>query len=295
MSTREVDVREVNTREAAAGRTPVAAGTGHELTYVYAVGRDDSALRRTVGRLSGVEGHGLRLIDAEGLVALVSTVPSDVFGERALRVLLEDLTALEAIARAHHGVVDAAFAETVVLPLRLATVYSDDSRVVAMLTEERRRFEELLAGLDGHVELGVKVYADPGAAEPAADPPRPAAASAPPSGPGRAYLAQRRARRRRTEDLYRAAGDIAAEATAVAGELARARAVHRPQQGELAGRAGENLTNEAYLVAVGEVDRFRERVGALSRRAPGVHVEVTGPWAPYSFATPDTTGDEVGS
>ncbi|MFF8609709.1 GvpL/GvpF family gas vesicle protein [Streptomyces sp. NPDC015346] len=292
----------MSTYEGTAVRTPGTGDTGHdrhehgghELTYVYAVGRDDGALGRVVGRLSGVDGHGLRLIDGAGLVALVSTVPSDVFGERALRVLLEDLTALEAMARAHHTVVDAAFAETVVLPLRLATVYSGDDRVVAMLTEERRRFEELLAELDGHVELGVKVSVDPGAAEPA-EPAEVSTASAAPSSPGRAYLAQRRAQRHRTQDLYRAAGDIAAEAAAVAGEFARARAVHRPQQGELASGAGENLTNEAYLVAVEDVDRFRERVGALSRRAPAVRVEVTGPWAPYSFATPDTSGDEVAS
>ncbi|MBT2442950.1 GvpL/GvpF family gas vesicle protein [Streptomyces sp. ISL-36] len=281
----------MSTYERTPRETPGFAGTGPELTYVYAVGRDDGALRRPLGRLTGVHGHDLRLIRGDGLVAPVSSVPSDVFGERALRALLEDLPALEAMARAHHAVVDAAFAETVVLPLRLATVYRDDSRVVAMLAEQRRRFEELLAELDGNVELGVKVYVDPNAARSREEPPPPEASAAP-SGPGRAYLAQRRARRRSTQDLYRTAGAIAAEATAVARAFARAGVAHRPQQGELSHRPGENLSNEAYLVAAGDAERFREQVGALAGRAPGVHIEVTGPWAPYSFATPDMAGDE---
>ncbi|MGW7428303.1 GvpL/GvpF family gas vesicle protein [Streptomyces sp. NPDC054861] len=268
------------------------AEAGAELTYVYAVGRDDGGLRRTAAGMTGVDGHALRLTGVDGLVALVSTVPADVFGEQALRAQLEDLARLEAIARAHHAVVVAAFAETVVLPLRLATVYRDESRVVALLTEERHRFTDLLAGLDGHVELGVKIYADPDAVPAPAEPPAPEAAAGSAS-PGRAYLAQRRARRRTTQDLYRAAGDVAAEAAHLAEGLARARAVHRPQQGELSRHRGENLSNEAYLVPVESVDRFREDVGGLDGRTPGVHVEVTGPWAPYSFATPDGVGGDA--
>lgn len=296
MSTRE------RTRETAAALGTASDGSETTLTYVYAVGRDDGALRGVAGRLAGVDGHELGLIgggwgDGGGLVALVSSVPADVFGESALRAQMEDLGRLEEIARAHHAVIDAAFAETVVLPLRLATVYLDERRVVAMLTEQRPPFERLLAELDGHVELGVKVYADPAAVSTLTAATAPAAtvppeAPAAPASPGRAYLARRRAQRRGTQDLYRAAGDIAAEARSVAESLSRARAVHRPQQGELSRHRGENVSNEAYLVATEDADRFRERVGDLALRAPGVHVEVTGPWAPYSFATAETGRDE---
>ncbi|MFJ8666144.1 GvpL/GvpF family gas vesicle protein [Streptomyces sp. NPDC093600] len=291
MSTQE------RTRETAAALGTASDGSETTLTYVYAVGRDDGVLRGVAGRLAGVDGHELGLIggggwgDGGGLVALVSSVPADVFGESALRAQMEDLGRLEEIARAHHAVIDAAFAETVVLPLRLATVYLDERRVVAMLTEQRLPFERLLAELDGHVELGVKVYADPAAVSTLTAPTPPEAPAAPAS-PGRAYLARRRAQRRGTQDLYRAAGDIAAEARSVAESLSRARAVHRPQQGELSRHRGENVSNEAYLVATEDADRFRERVGDLALRAPGVHVEVTGPWAPYSFATAETGGDE---
>lgn len=196
---------------------------------------------------------------------------------------MEDLDRLEAVARAHHAVVDAAFAETSVLPMRLATVYLDDTRVADMLVRQRSEFQELLGRLEGHVELGVKVYADPRTA--AATAPAPAAATPSGGGAGRAYLRQRQAQQRDSQDVYRAASDLAARAARLAEGVASSRAVHRPQQGQLAARAGVNVANEAYLVPREHVAQLHRALAALAGGAPGVSIEVTGPWAPYSFAT----------
>ncbi|WP_234315323.1 GvpL/GvpF family gas vesicle protein [Streptomyces globisporus] len=254
---------------------------GEEMSYVYALGRvGEPALQDAVARLAGVDGRALRLVESAGLAAVVSSVPSGAFGEQGLRTQLEDMARLEAIARSHHAVVDAAFAVTTVLPMRLATVYLDDARVAEMLTAQRGRFLDLLARLDGHVELGVKVYADADAVTP----PEPEAVAVAES-PGRAYLQRRRAQRRGVQDLHRAAAGAAEEAVRVAEGLSRARVVHRPQQGGLASARGENVANEAYLVPTGEVGRFMSALGASADATPGVRVEVTGPWAPYSFAT----------
>ncbi|MGW6563875.1 GvpL/GvpF family gas vesicle protein [Streptomyces sp. NPDC054975] len=263
------------------------------VVYVYGIGRDDADVRRLAERVSGVDGHAVGLVAAGGLVALTSVVPADVFDEAALRRQLEDLARLEEIARSHHAVIDAAFAESVVLPLRLATVYLDESRVADMLVRHRAPFTELLAWLEGHVELGVKVHADPEARTAAGAPPEEPSASTRATSPGRAYLEQRRQHRRSTEDLYRSAGAVAVEVTKVAQERARAAVVHRPQQGELSGRRGVNIANHAYLVPMGAEERFREDVEAVARSVPGVRVEVTGPWAPYSFATPAVEEPDV--
>ncbi|MEU0405002.1 GvpL/GvpF family gas vesicle protein [Streptomyces sp. NPDC006197] len=256
---------------------------GEEMSYVYALGRvGEPALRDAVARLAGVDGRALRLVESAGLAAVVSSVPSGAFGEQGLRAQLEDMARLEVIARSHHAVVDAAFAGTTVLPMRLATVYLDDVRVAEMLTARRGRFLDLLARLDGHVELGMKVYADAGAVAP---PEAEGEAEAVAESPGRAYLRRRRAQRRSAQDLHRAAAGAAEEAVRVAEGLSRARVVHRPQQGGLAPARGENIANEAYLVPTGEVGRFMAALGASADATPGVRVEVTGPWAPYSFAT----------
>nr|WSW69491.1 GvpL/GvpF family gas vesicle protein [Streptomyces sp. NBC_00995] len=263
--------------------TPSHASSGlpgpgtEEMTYVYAVGRDDPVLHELASRLPGVDGRPLRPVSGGGLCALVSPVPADAFSERGLAEQMEDLDRLETVARAHHAVVDAVFADASVLPMRLATVYLDDVRVADMLVRRRADFDELLGRLEGHAELGVKVYADP----------RTAAAPAPDTGAptGRDYLRQRRASRRNTQDAYRAASEVAARAARLAQGAAASRVVHRPQQGQLASRPGVNVANEAYLVPRSHTGQLGRELKALADGVPGVSVEVTGPWAPYSFAT----------
>ncbi|WP_199831215.1 GvpL/GvpF family gas vesicle protein, partial [Streptomyces noursei] len=69
------------------------------------------------------------------------------------------------------------------------------------------------------------------------------------------------------------------------GELPRhaeAGPVHRPQDARLSGVPGVNVLNAAYLVDRERSEEFVELVEAASE--PGVRVELTGPWAPYSFA-----------
>ena len=48
----------------------------------------------------------------------------------------------------------------------------------------------------------------------------------------------------------------------------------------------------AYLVDADRAEELAAQAGRLEAEAPGVRVEVTGPWAPYSFALPD--GEEPG-
>ncbi|MGW8728060.1 GvpL/GvpF family gas vesicle protein [Streptomyces sp. NPDC055808] len=260
-----------------------------QLWYVYAVGRADQAMRDVARGATGLYGEPLRIIECEGLAVLASPVPAVDFHEQALKNQLEQLDRLETLARIHDGVVAQAGARTTVLPMRLATVYVDTERVAEMLRQGSDEFGSLLDHLTGHQEWGVKVYALPVPAVPpsssAAEEP---AASGAPVSPGRAFLQQRRAQRRSRQDTFRAAGAVAARVAETAALYARDRVAHRPQQGgPLATKAGENISNEAYLVPSGRAETFRAELTALGDAAAGVHVEVTGPWAPYSFATPD--------
>ncbi|GAA2459775.1 GvpL/GvpF family gas vesicle protein [Streptomyces macrosporus] len=255
------------------------------MAYAYAVACDAEGLPEAVSGLRGVGGAPVRLVrgDSGGpLVAAVSAVPARDFHEEALRENLEDLDWLEAVARSHHGVIEALAARTTVLPLRLATVYLDDERVRSMLDAHRDTFADRLSRLAEHVEWGVKVYVEPPETEDTA--PEPAAE--PGLGPGRSYLRRRRAQRHSREDVYRAAGLAVERVEAVAADHAVDRARHRVQQGVLAGGQGENVANDAYLVPLDRAERFRDGAVRAADGLPGVRVEVTGPWAPYSFAAP---------
>ncbi|WP_367125947.1 GvpL/GvpF family gas vesicle protein [Streptomyces phytohabitans] len=268
-----------------------APDTGR-LSYAYAVGRATPELEIALGPATGMDGAPLRTVAAHGLAAVVCDVPEAAYGERALRARLEDLGELEELARAHHSVVESLARGATVLPLRLATVYLDDVRVAAMLRDAGPELAALLGRLEGRVEWGVKVYADPSAAaSPSAGTTRPdtpdaPAPEAPAESPGRAYLRQRRAQRTARDEAHRTAQEAVRRALAAAAEYAEDRVTHRPQQGELATGSGQNLANEAFLVARDRSEEFRAAVEEADRGLPGVRIEVTGPWAPYSFATP---------
>ncbi|MFG2138284.1 GvpL/GvpF family gas vesicle protein [Streptomyces sp. NPDC048650] len=260
------------------------------ITYVYGAVRDaDGLLAEELSGLRGVAGTPVHLVRAEHggeVVAAVSPVPAQDFQEAALKAHLEDLDWLESVARAHHGVIEALAARTTVLPLRLATVYLDDDRVRSMLDARREAFAERLAELAAHEEWGVKIYVE----KPAEPGGGPVAAPEPDLSPGRSYLSRRRTQRHAREDAYRDAERAAARVE----EAARAHAVdrvrHRPQQGELARGPGENIVNDAYLVPLGHAERFRTDVTRAAEGLAGVRVDVTGPWAPYSFAGPSEAG-----
>ncbi|WP_371680926.1 GvpL/GvpF family gas vesicle protein [Streptomyces sp. NBC_01276] len=255
------------------------------LTYVYAVAARSPGLDEVVGRLHGVAGTSLTLLPTSGVgpgspVFAVSRVPAADWNGQALKARFEDLGWLEATARAHHEVVEALAARTTVLPLRLATLYEDTARALTALHEQHDLFAERLALLAGHTEFGVKAYIAPATTGP--DPP-----PADMTSPGKAYLRSRRAQQHARDDQYRQAAGAAQHLTDTAARYASARVRHPVQSGPLAGdRDGENVLNDAYLVPDDRADDFRAAIEQEAAHLPGIRVDVTGPWAPYSFATP---------
>ncbi|MGW2046499.1 GvpL/GvpF family gas vesicle protein [Streptomyces sp. NPDC001858] len=279
------------------------------VTYAYAVLRDAEGLGpAALDGVEGVAGASVRLVpegsggapEGDALAAAVSSVPAQDFQERALRRHLEDLDWLETVARAHHTVIEAVAARTTVLPLRLATVYLDDGRVEAMLREEADEFSHGLRRLAGRLEWGVKIYVEPqpdkqepDKQDPHPQDPHPPAADAAVASdtadelsPGRAYLRARRSQRHSRDESYRAARQAAERVEAIGRAMAVGQARHRVQQGELAAGAAENVVNDAYLVSREAAADFRTRVLDAVQDLPGVRIDVTGPWAPYSFAAP---------
>ncbi|MFI6449441.1 GvpL/GvpF family gas vesicle protein [Kitasatospora sp. NPDC050543] len=264
--------------------------TAGPLAYTYAVARHAAGLPQAVDGLAGVVGSPVHLVHATHsgeVVAAVSPVPGKDFDEAALRGHLEDLGWLEALARSHHGVVEALAACTTVVPLRLATVYLDNDRVRAMLDDRRGLFLDQLSRLAGHVEWGVKLYVDAPAATQAALP------QGPDLSPGRDYLRRRRTEQASHQDAFRAAERAAERITASATSHAVGHVRHRVQGGELAVESGANVLNDAYLVPLDQAEPFRAEVLRSTDALPGVHVVVTGPWAPYSFADAGLAEDDA--
>ncbi|WP_369173745.1 GvpL/GvpF family gas vesicle protein [Streptomyces sp. R28] len=270
------------------------------LRYVYAVCRPfRSALQ---AQLSGVAGAPPKQLTHHGLIAVVSTVPEADFAEEALRAHLEDLDWLTATARAHQTVIDALTVVTTPLPLRLATVFRDDSGVRTMMEAREEDFRRVLERLEGRVEWGVKVYAETEPTE-APKPPEPLT-PAERAGPteraglteaaetgrpepkavsGRDYLRQRRMQTRAREDVWHRAAACAGRLHERLSSFAEDSRLHAPQNSALSRAPGQNVLNAAYLVPRADSEEFVELVDRAKDDAPGIRVELTGPWAAYSF------------
>jgi Gas vesicle synthesis protein GvpL/GvpF len=240
--------------------------------WLYAVAEHPLEL----AELGGVDGAPVRTISAEGLAAVASDVALDEFGESALRANLEDLSWLEATATAHHSVIDAVSRVRPAVPMRLATVYSEDGSVRAMLAERGPDVRAVLARTSTCQEWGVKVYAAP-PAESSSEAPAPAS--------GADYLRRRRTELDARADSQRKARANAEHIHAVLGHHAAAGRLHPPQSPKLSGTTAAMILNAAYLVPVAGSDAFATAVQELAGESPAVQLHLTGPWPPYSFAT----------
>ncbi|MFF7726623.1 GvpL/GvpF family gas vesicle protein [Streptomyces sp. NPDC008001] len=265
--------------------------TAPRYLYAYAVVRASGAVAGALDTVSGVAGGRVRALHHRDLMVLAGPVPAADHGEEQLAANLEDLDWLERTARAHQRVISAA-ADVApgVLPLRLATVFHDEAGVRAMVDARHEQLRAALDRLDGCTEWGVKVYAL-GTAPPAetATAPRgngphentPRAATS-----GRDYLRLRAAERRAAQEGARHEDEVARGIHSALTALARENRLHPPQNPRLSGRTGRNVLNAAYLVGREDGSRFTSAVARLAERAPddGMRVDLTGPWAPYSFA-----------
>ncbi|MFI8214699.1 GvpL/GvpF family gas vesicle protein [Streptomyces sp. NPDC085932] len=248
------------------------------LRYVYAVCRPFSTPLQA--QLTGVAGDPPRALTHRGLVAVVSHVPERDFAEEALRARLEDLDWLTGTARAHQGVIDALTTVTTPLPLRLGTVFLDDSGVRSMIEAREEDFHRTLDRLEGRVEWGVKVYAESEPQQSAGPADKPAS--------GRDYLRQRRMQTRSHEEMWQKAEAFSTRLHERLSAFAEDSRLHPPQNPALSKASGRNVLNAAYLVPRAHSEEFVEMVDRTKDEAPGMRVELTGPWAAYSFAGEDT-------
>ncbi|MDE9366915.1 GvpL/GvpF family gas vesicle protein [Luteipulveratus sp. YIM 133132] len=245
--------------------------------YLYAVGRDldDADLP------PGVEGQQPRIARADGLDVVVSDVPMADFDEAGLRSHLEDLSWLERVARAHNGVLETLSERATVVPAGLATVFHDESGLRDRIDDWREQTEETLLLLDGRVELGVKVYRqDQGSSEQ----PEPTETGSSPGGSGAAYLRRRRDERERRTALVDDERQLVDGLRNLLCDKAVRERTHDLQDPRLTGRPEQMLLNASYLVPNEAQRELEDRSAEYAAAHPGLLVEVTGPWAPYSFA-----------
>jgi hypothetical protein len=252
----------------AKSRTPASAavqGAPDKVVWVYAVTAhlDPDQL----WHVTGVDGEPVRTVAEADLSAVVGSVDAAAFGEDSR--LIADVAVIESIGRAHHDVVASVAADGPVVPLRLATVYPDDTTVRSLLVEHRSSLTELLRSFSGTQEWGVKIYlevpADRGDGEPDA------ASSGEQDGlPGQ-------------EPGWQHVEECADEIDRVLSGLAVATRRHATPYLRFGGIDGWMVLNGVYLLDTDRAAEFTATARDLIAQHSMLRGQVTGPWPPYSF------------
>ncbi|MEU6219403.1 GvpL/GvpF family gas vesicle protein [Streptomyces sp. NPDC047022] len=239
------------------------------LRYVYAVCRPLCAPLQA--QLTGVAGAPARQLEHHGLVAVVSLVPAGEFGEEGLGARSRDPERSAVMSRAHQNIVDALTGVTTPLPLPPGMVFPDDSAVRVMIEEHEEDFRRALERLEGRVEWGVRVCLE--------------AARASETESGRT--------REKAEEFACRLHE------ALSGQAEDSR-LHTSRKMVPSGMPGRGVLDAVYLVPRSRSEEFVERVERVDRAEvgiQGVRVELTGPWAVYSFTglegITETTGSAV--
>ena len=254
-------------------------------TYVYCLiaAKKKPSLR---GVPRGLAGSGApRAIDVDfgrlkpaGLRGwlIVADAPLDRYGEDEINRRLHDLDWVAQAAVAHERVIESFVNRPAVLPMKLFTIYTSDSRAIEAVTKEPGHVRAVLARVMNHDEWGVRAVLDraratvPGSA-------RTRTAS------GTGYLASKKALHDRTAGLAKRSREIVG---ALHDRLARhASLVKRRGARELPVQSGPLLLDVALLVPRTRTKKFRAAVVREARKLgpKGYRVILSGPWPAYSF------------
>jgi hypothetical protein len=211
-------------------------------------------------------------VELGDLALLVSPVRPD-----DLRVDEHDLSEtgrLATLARGHDAVVRAAAGAGPVLPLRFGTVVRDEAAARRLLQEHRDCAREQLRRIGSAREWGVKLVRR--AAEPVHSAPDDRRGVT-----GTEYLTRRRDALAQHEAAEAASERVADVLTATL----RPHATGSLRRGGSPGSA--LLLDLAFLVPLEAEAAFTAAAAELAERfaADGLGVEVSGPWAPYSFVS----------
>jgi hypothetical protein len=264
--------------ELAANRVTKNADTA---IYLYCVLRAPRRPRLS-GVPKGVPGAAAPEIHSVSgsLLVVVSRVPLDVYAPDRLEPKLRDLDWVSEAAVAHEAINEhfARLRSTVVIPMKLFTMFSSIDKAVADIMSRRKSIDETVRRISGCEEWGIRVTRRPAIVTSADE------ASRPRTGAG--FLQARKAARDEAANARREAANAADLAFAALGHLAKD-AYRRPRTQE----PGTNppLLEAAFLVRVAARARFkaaaRRQAAALGNAS--AELSLTGPWPAYNFVGPE--------
>ncbi len=268
------------------------------LTYLYAIVPRADAMLDHNAAVPGVDDQPITALEQGALMAFVSSVSSAEWSSEALDTNVRDMEWLAPRATRHQEVLAAIHAAAgAVLPLPFATLYRDPAAINALLQTRQAEFGEALQRLEGAEEWTLKVFQDRARFEEQLENISPSFAQAlaelQTAPPGRAYLLRKQLDGLRRDEAARAtkrvSDELEAAVTATVLQVVREPIAGRRANETSVKPGGDEARLTLRLALLIDRQRRDEVDAALSAiLAPfmplGYHVELTGPWPPYSFS-----------
>ena len=238
------------------------------------------------GSPTGVDERPVRVLDFGSVHAVVSDVDAGRYDEANLEARLKDLDWVARQGASHETVVTWLSDHNTIVPARFLTIFSSEQALASAVEDRREVIEGQLRRFDGLREWDLKVHYDFDVLAPRlgelseeiarADTRLRAAA------PGRRYLLERK-----RDELARAeAANVARRRAEQLLAVLRSHAEDIRDMQLPPRREGMPVVlSAAMLVPDDRADALQEQAAELvpDLEARGIHVKLTGPWAPYRF------------
>lgn len=231
--------------------------------------------------------HKLEIITLEDLIAVVSQVPLEEFGEESLKENIQNIKWLEKYIRAYDEITRKLFSQTTFIPVRFGTIYLTKDRVKESIKDSKEQIIKLIEHLKGKVELGVKFFFDRKKLEEELlttdlevnDLYKKMQGET----PGKAHFLKKK-----LETLLNKKVKIwSDEIIGIIFESLKSSSISiqllslQPKEGNL-----QMFLNVACLIPNEKLEWFKKQVNVLTtqEKLKSINCEITGPWPPYSFA-----------
>lgn len=214
----------------------------------------------------------------EDLVAVVSLVPLEEFGEQALPSHLQDACWLEKAVRAHETVIEKVMESRTVLPMKFCTVFRTKAGVRNLLESRQEEFRHALARLHDKEEWEVKMYSQPA--------PSAQAAETGASLSGKDFLLKRKAKDLQAweaiNEAHRQAQRSFEKLSGYAEEIQP-----KPVPSQDSTREPKLILDAVCLLAKPRFKAFCQQLEGLRNElsGKGFYFQLSGPWPPYHFCT----------
>ena len=237
--------------------------------------------------MTGMKGRAVSFVAAYGLCAAVSELDAAESAPPVSELLVysrvvEDLHRLQAV-----------------VPMRYGSFLNGIKEIRNTLKERRRQYETLLAQLEGHVEMGVRILLSEKEPRPrqqetmkGQDALSTAGTTARPkdeqSVAGRAYLALRKVRYQMQDST------LEGRRTLIDHYIQAFSGLYAKHRTETETKNGAVILSLYFLTPESRVESFRETFGRVADNG-NVKAMLSGPWPPYNFVTPDKgkSGDTI--